>query len=211
MPANRAHPASHGLWRTTAILLRTDGYLLAAVSSLIIFSAMDLLVVYLPLYATERGIPAATVGVLLSIRAVASMLSRFFFGWLVARIGRGRLLVLAVVTSGVAIALLSFTTAPVLMGVLLFAAGLGLGVGAPLTLAWVSEIAPAGMRGSALSLRLAINRIAQAAMPVAMGALFAGAGAAAIIWAMSATLLATGAVSARYFSRPAGTGGRAPD
>jgi MFS family permease len=199
MPPQVPEPTGHGAWRTARILLGTKGFLLSAVAALVIFSAMDLLVIYLPLYGAERGIEADTIGILLALRAVASMLSRLLFGWLLSRLGRARLLVFAMVLAGASIALLPLSEVPALMGALLFMTGLGLGIGAPLTLAWVSEIAPPGMRASGLSLRLAINRLGQAALPIIVGVAVSGIGAAGVLFATAATLLSTSAISAQYF------------
>lgn len=191
MPRHVPESDGVGVWQTIKTLFTTKGYVLATLASLVIFSAMDLMVIYLPLYGTERGIGATTIGILLAVRAGASMISRFFFGQLLHWLGRGRLLVLALVLSGISIALLTLTDVAALMGLMLFVTGLGLGVGAPLTLAWISDIVDGGMRASALSLRLAVNRVGQATLPVAVGVLMTGIGAGGVILATSASLLAS--------------------
>jgi MFS family permease len=86
-----------------------------------------------------------------------------------------------------------------LMALELIAAGLGLGIGAPLTLAWVSEISPAGTRAMAFSLRLAANRVGQALLPIGIGAVVAGIGASGVFWATAGTLGISALLCARYF------------
>ena len=56
-------------------LLRTPGLGRALTTSAIILSAVDLTLVYLPALGAERGLTAATVGALLTVRAVFSMYS----------------------------------------------------------------------------------------------------------------------------------------
>lgn len=195
IPGRLGIPEITGLWHTVGSILRTKGYAPATTISVVLFSATDLLVIYLPLFATEREFSAATVGYLLALRGGASVISRFFFGFLYRTLDRDKLLLLALVVSGGAIALIPFISSLLLIGCLVFAAGFGLGVGAPLTLVWISGIIPAATMGSAVSLRLAINRVSQAALPVAVGAVAAGTGATAVILAIGASLLLSAGVS----------------
>lgn len=160
--------------------------------------------IYLPLFATERELSAATVGYLLALRGGAAVISRFFFGFLYRTLDRDKLLLLALVISGGAIALIPFISSLLLIGCLVFAAGFGLGVGAPLTLVWISGIIPAATMGSAVSLRLAINRVSQAALPVAVGVVGAGTGATGVILAIGAGLLLSAGVSTMMGRNKAG-------
>lgn len=182
-------------------LLRTSGYQMVTYASLVIFSAMDILVIYLPLYGAEHGIGSGTIGVLLAVRAAASIISRFYFGTLLETVGRNRLLLFSLVGSGISIALLAATTQPIVMGIVLFFAGLGLGLGAPLTLAWLADIVPADMRGSAFSLRLALNRAGQTAIPIVAGFIVGPLGLAGVLLAVSSSLILSAAVSAKKLAR----------
>ena len=64
-------------------------------------SAVDITLVYLPALGADRGLAAGFVGVLLTLRAVASMSSRLFLGRLVDWIGRRRLMIVSVTLSAV--------------------------------------------------------------------------------------------------------------
>lgn len=61
-------------------LLRRPGLTRALTVSCIVLAAVDITLVYLPALGTERGIAAGTIGVLLTLRALASMTSRLFLG-----------------------------------------------------------------------------------------------------------------------------------
>ncbi|WP_157813682.1 MFS transporter [Sinorhizobium meliloti] len=198
-PGHRYEPSGHGALGTLRVLLTTRGFLLSTMAALVIFAAMDLLALYLPLYGAERGIGAGIIALLLSVRAIASMISRLMFGPLLQLFGRAKLLVTSMLLAGTSIGLLPISDQPAVLGMLMFAAGLGLGFGAPLTLSWISEIAPRTMRASALSLRLAFNRAGQASLPVLVGLAAASLGAAGVLFATSATLVAAAAVSGRHF------------
>ena len=67
-------------------------------------------------------------------------------------------------------------------------AGLGLGVGQPLTMSWLAESTPPGLRGRAMSLRLTGNRAGQVVVPGAVGLLAAGLGTAGVLWLTAASL-----------------------
>ncbi|MBQ6639603.1 MAG: MFS transporter, partial [Saccharopolyspora sp.] len=75
-------------------------------------------------------------------------------------------------------------------------AGLGMGVGQPLTMSWLAESTPPGLRGRAMSLRLTGNRAGQVVVPGAVGLVAAGVGAAGVLGATAAALACT-AVLAR--------------
>ena len=201
LPPHAAAKEAQSILDTAKRLVRTSGFQLATFASLVIFSAMDLLVIYLPLYGSEHRIGAGTIGVLLATRAAASIISRFFFGWMLAITGRNRLLILSLCVSGIAIGFLTLTKTPLVMGMMLFIAGLGLGIGAPLTLAWLADIVPAQIRGSAFSLRLAVNRVGQAVIPIAAGFIVGPLGLAGVLLAVSGSLLLSAAVSSRRLAQ----------
>ena len=67
----------------------TRNTLLASIGlSMMVLCTIDLLQVYLPALAVERGIPVQTVGILLALRAGATVLSRLGLDRLVRTVGR---------------------------------------------------------------------------------------------------------------------------
>ncbi|MFJ6195885.1 MFS transporter [Micromonospora sp. NPDC092111] len=185
-------------------LLRQPGLLRALTVSCVVLAAVDITLVYLPALGAERGIAAGTIGLLLGLRAVASMASRLLLGRLVAAVGRRRLLIGTVVLAAAGLALLLPPLPLWAMAVVVTVAGLGLGAGQPLTMSFLAESAPAGLRGRAMSLRLTGNRLGQVLIPSAAGVLAAGAGAAGVL-ACTAAGLAGAAVAATGLHRPPAT------
>ncbi|WP_205800694.1 MFS transporter [Micromonospora thermarum] len=182
-------------------LLRQPGLVRALTVSCIVLAAVDITLVYLPALGAERGIAAGSIGVLLGLRAVASMASRLLLGRLVAAVGRRTLLIGTVVLSAVGLGLLLPPLPVWAMAVVVIVAGLGLGAGQPLTMSFLAESAPPGLRGRAMSLRLTGNRLGQVLIPSAAGALAAGAGAVGVL-ACTAAGLAGAAVAATGLHRP---------
>ena len=178
-------------------LLRLPGLVRALLVSCVVLAAVDITLVYLPALGADQGLASGFVGLLLSLRAVASMTSRLFLGRLVALTGRRRLMVASVALSAVAMAVIGFPLPQALAVVVVVLLGLGLGVGQPLTMSWLAETAPAGLRGRAMSLRLTGNRLGQVLIPTAVGAVAAGVGAAGVLWATAAALALVGAAARR--------------
>ncbi len=178
-------------------LLRRPGLVQALTVSCVVLAAVDISLVYLPVLGIERDLASWVVGVLLSARAAASMVSRFFLGRLSGWLGRGRLLTTSIALAAGSLALLPLPFPPWALIVIVVIAGLGLGAGQPLTMSWLAEATPPGLRGRAMSLRLTGNRLGQVVVPTMAGLLAAGAGAAGVLWLTAAALAAVGMTSRR--------------
>lgn len=161
--------------------------------SMMVVAAIDLITVYLPALGVERDIPAAAIGLLLSLRALATMASRLGLGPLVSCFGRGRLVAGSAALSALAVGALAVPMPVWALGLVLALAGIGLGVGQPLTLTVISLVAPAGTRGAWLGLRLSANRFGQSAIPAGVGLV---AGAAGVAGVFAATALGLALLSA---------------
>jgi MFS family permease len=178
-------------------LVRLPGLVRALLISSVVLSAVDITLVYLPALGADRGLAAGLVGILLTLRAAASMTSRLFLGRLVRLIGRRRLMIGSVLLSAVSMAAVGFPLHPAVLAVLVVLLGLGLGVGQPLTMSWLAEMAPAGLRGRAMSLRLTGNRLGQVLIPSTVGLVAAGVGAAGVLWATAGALAVVGTAARR--------------
>lgn len=201
-PPSRAARTEQGGMRT---LLRLPGLVRALLISCVVLAAVDITLVYLPALGADRGLASGFVGLLLTLRAAASMTSRFFLGRLVRWIGRRRLMIISVTLSAVTMAAAGFPAPPAVLAVLVVLLGLGLGVGQPLTMSWLAEMAPAGLRGRAMSLRLTGNRLGQVVIPSAVGLVAAGVGAAGVLWATAVALALVGN-AARHMAVDGGPG-----
>lgn len=172
-------------------ILRTPGVARAIGTSALIVAAVDLTVVYIPALGIEREMTAASVGALLTIRAVASMLSRLFLGRAAARIGRARLMGVSIAMAAISFLILATPVPEWAIFATMVTVGLGLGVGQPLTMSWVTEQVPPGRRGTALAVRLAGNRLSQVVLPSAVGSLGSIASAGAVLGVTGLLLVGT--------------------
>ena len=86
--------------------------------------------------------------------------------------------------------------------------GLGLGAGQPLTMSWLADSTPPGLRGRAMSLRLTGNRFGQVVVPSVAGVVAVGSGAAGVLWITAGALAGRHAgVSSGHFSTNLPTAG----
>jgi MFS family permease len=170
-------------------MVRIPGMMPALATSVAVITTFDILVAYLPVLGEENGISPAFIGLVLSIRAAFSVLSRLVVGGMIRRLGRRLTLALNVVMSALALIGMGFISATAVLAVLGAVVGFGLGLSQPITTAWVSDRAPEGQMGSALALRLAGNRLGQLAIPAAVGLLAGIAGTAMVFVASGLSLL----------------------
>jgi MFS family permease len=179
-------------------LVRARGVPAGMFASLAILATVDVLTAYLPVLGERRGIGPGMVGALLSLRAASSILSRILIPWMVARLGRVRLLTVSAAGSALLTAALPAAGGAGVLAVLLTAAGFFLGIGQPLTMSMVVQAVPDDARGTALAIRLTGNRLGQVATPAAAGLVAGAAGVAAPFWLLGGLLgLAALAVARR--------------
>ncbi|MEU3507397.1 MFS transporter [Streptomyces longwoodensis] len=190
-------------------ILRTRGVPAGILVSLSVLSATDVLTAYLPVVGEHRGIPPSVVGVLLSVRAAASIACRLVLTPLLRLLGRTALLV---VTCALAALLCAGVALPVPVGVLgamLAVLGFCLGVGQPLSMTTVVRAAPEDARSTALALRLTGNRLGQVAAPAGAGLVAGLAGVAAPFVLLGVLLFLSAGVALRApgaVPRPDGAG-----
>ena len=186
--AGRPRDRSEGRPLRAGELIGARGVPAGMFASLAILATVDVLTAYLPVLGTQRGIPPAVVGGLLSLRAAASILSRVLIPWMVGRLGRVRLLAASAAGSALLTAALPLAGGTAALAVLLAAAGFLLGIGQPLTMSMVVQAVPEGTRGTALAIRLTGNRFGQVATPAAAGLVAGAAGVSAAFFLLGGLL-----------------------
>lgn len=187
-PANSSAPANFRQAISSAGPDARRQLLGAMLVSMMVLGAVDLIAVYLPALGVERGIPAAAVGLLLALRAVATMASRLFLGVMVRSIGRAELIAASTALSALTVGVLAVPLPVPAMGAVLVLAGVALGIGQPLTMTVISLASPPGTRGTWLALRLSANRFGQSAIPAAVGLVAAATGVGGVFGAAAGGL-----------------------
>ena len=166
------------------LLVRSD-MRTAMYASLAVSSTVDVLVVFLPVFGKEKSFSSGAIGIILAIRAASSMLSRVNLGFLARKIGYFRLLIGSIFVSSLSCLVAIFSTTPTFLAIIIAVAGFSLGVGQPMTMAWVSRISKDDERSFAISIRLAGNRLGQFGLPIAAGLISGIFGAGAVFVALA--------------------------
>ncbi|WP_246081487.1 MFS transporter [Homoserinimonas aerilata] len=209
MGSTRRHaPGVRVGMRSTAVgLLRMPGIPQAMIASAIVLASVDLFLAYVPALGHERGFTAEIVSLMLVVRSLMSMFSRLFLSQLIALVGRRALLVSTVLISAVMLGCMILPLPVVLFLVLSAVYGFAVGTCQPITMAWISELAPPGSRGLAMSLRVASNRVGQTALPAVFGTFAVATGSGGVLAVTGVALLGAAWAAASLVNRS--TGGEA--
>jgi MFS family permease len=162
-----------------------------------VLSATDILTAYLPVVGEHRGIAPSVIGLLLSLRAAATIACRLVMTPMLRLLGRAALLTATCLVAGVLCAGLALPVPVWALAAMLLVLGFCLGVGQPLSMTTVVQAAPDEARSTALALRLTGNRLGQVAAPAAAGLVAGVAGVAAPFVMLGALLVLSSGVALR--------------
>ncbi|MFF4727905.1 MFS transporter [Streptomyces mirabilis] len=178
-------------------ILRARGVPAGILISLSVLSATDILTAYLPVVGEHRGIAPSVIGLLLSLRAAATIACRLVMTPMLRLLGRAALLTATCLVAGVLCAGLALPVPVWALAAMLLVLGFCLGVGQPLSMTTVVQAAPDEARSTALALRLTGNRLGQVAAPAAAGLVAGVAGVAAPFVMLGALLVLSSGVALR--------------
>lgn len=162
---------------------------------------------FYPLYLAQRGIPIATIGLLLALRGAAACLGRPLLPIFIRSGGRWRSLRWCLWAAGLATVATPLSVALLPLAVESMFVGLAMGISQPITMAVMADSVGEARRGEALSLRIGANRLLQFSGPLGLGLIGEHAG-------LAATFVAGGLlpVAALFGLRqPRGAGARGGD
>ncbi|MSQ71728.1 MAG: MFS transporter [Betaproteobacteria bacterium] len=162
--------------------------------------ALDLFQFYMPIYGHEIGLSASAIGVVLAMFAGASFVVRAVMPILVARYREERVLASAFFIGAACFFLLPFFKSAVVLCVIAFVFGLGMGCGPPITMMLTYAQSAGGRSGEALGLRFTANHTARVIGPLLFGSIGSAFGLFPVFW-LNALLLATGGWLSRRAER----------
>jgi MFS family permease len=153
---------------------------------------------YFPLYASGIGINDAVIGLIIGVQLATTMLAKPLSGRLSDRIGRKPMILVGLVLVAGSLPVIPQIRAPLLLALLSAILGLGVAIVTPSTTALVADLVRAGRMGSAMGVFgtiwdsgeaagpvLAGILVAQAGYGVAFGAIAAGLGLVALLFALA--------------------------
>lgn len=148
-------------------------------------AVVDVILIFLPVLGRELGFGSAQIGILLAIRAVASMGVRVVLGRISDRYGMKFILNGGALITMLGTIALAFITDFTILAIAIAITGFAMGIGQPATMAWVSRISYPEHRGLAISIRLTSNRLGQVLVPAVAGTI-ASAGIGSVFFLLAA-------------------------
>ncbi len=141
----------------------------AYIISAIILTGVGIYQFYLPIYGKNIGFSASMIGMILSVNAAAFFVVRTFMPALIKKFGDEYVLISSLVVAAVGFVFIPFFHGFVVLAIISFVIGLGLGCGQPLSIVMSFNSSPLGRTGEVLGLRLTVNKIVQFSVPIIFG------------------------------------------
>lgn len=207
---NKLHlprPHAHGLppdpGRRVIDLLRHGQLRPVFIASGLLATAWDTFTFAIPIYGSQIGLSASSIGLVLGTFSAATFVIRVFIPLLARRLTAWPLLTMSLATAAGTFFLFPLLERASLLMALAFVLGLGLGMSQPMVMSLLHNTAPPGRVGEAVGVRMTLVNMSQTGMPLLSGALGAALGIAPVFW-VTALLLSAGSLYARRHKMTAG-------
>jgi len=195
-PPAAAHRAESGK-RSIADLLRNPRLLPVFLFSGLLASGWDLYTFVIPIYGTQIGLSASTIGIVMASFALATFLVRLVMPSMARRLSPWAVISTALAIAGAAYSLFPLAHAVAPLIALSFLLGLGLGCAQPMVMAALYAASPPGRQGEVVGVRTTMLNTSTTFMPLAFGAVGTALGISTVFWAVAALLLAGGWLAGR--------------
>jgi len=181
-------------------ILRIPGLIAVIMAGVILVAGSDTVVVYIPLLGAERRIDVHDIGLLLTVRAAASMTARLFYARMVAAFGRWPLMIAGTFVCGLSYVVFALPLPLWAMHLAIAMMGFSFGLATTLSITIIVDMTSISARGTTNSLRIMSNRIGQFVMPFGAGLVAVAAGLGGLFLALAAAIVA--ASGAMLWRRP---------
>ena len=185
------------------ILLSESGLWRVLATSSLVVAGVDLFQVYMPIYGHRIGLSASAIGIILATFSLAAFVVRTFLPSLIRRLTVERVLAYSFLIGAAGFLLVPFFKSIVILSLISFFFGLGMGCGQPITLMMTFTNSAEGRSGEAVGLRLTVNHLTRVIGQFFFGSIGSAFGVFPVFW-INALLLASGWA----VSHPRGVGRR---
>lgn len=179
----------------SAALLGNAALRRTIIMSGVTLTGIELFSFYFPIYGRSIGLTASAIGMVMSSYAVAAFIVRMGMHRASRRLGEVGVLTASLFVAGATYLMVPLVSQAMLLAVVAFLLGIGLGCAQPLTILLTYNHAPRGRSGEALGLRITVNKLTQIAVPLVFGGLGSAFGLVPVFWANGAFLLVGGLLS----------------
>jgi len=197
VPAPAAGERAEAGNRSVLDLLRNPRLLPVFLFSALLASGWDLYTFVIPIYGSQIGLAASTIGIVMASFSLATFVVRLFMPSVARRLSPWTVIGTALVVAGTAYALFPLAHQVPLLMALSFLLGLGLGCAQPMVMSALYAASPPGRQGEVVGVRTTMLNTSTTFMPLAFGAVGAALGIGTVFWAVAAMLLAGGWLAQR--------------
>jgi predicted MFS family arabinose efflux permease len=141
------------------VLLSESGLWRVMATSSLVVSGIDLFQIFMPIYGHGIGLSASAIGIILAIYFSAAFVARFFLPSLIKRLTVERVLAYSFFIGAAGFLLIPFFKSIVILSLVSFCFGLGMGCGGPITLMMTFSNSAQGRSGEAMGLRITVNNL----------------------------------------------------
>jgi MFS family permease len=191
-PPTEPRPSKAEGKRTGAFaLMRQDRQLRRMYAiSVLTSSTWSIVIFMIPLYGTQIGLGASTIGIIIGSFSVATVAVRVILPALNRRFTTWQLLIGSLVVTAVSYTAFPLVTAILALNLLAAGIGMGLGLCGPISQAILYDVSPPSRIGELLGLRVTMLNMSHGGMPILSGSLGAAVGVAPVFWLVAACLYA---------------------
>jgi MFS family permease len=181
--------------RSVRDLLTESGLWRVLATSSLVVTGIDLFQVYMPIYGHEVGLSASAIGIILAMFSVAAFVVRMALPYLIARLTEEKLLAYAFFIGAGSFFLVQFFQSVVVLSLIAFTFGLGMGCGQPITLMMTFSNSLEGRSGEAMGLRITVNHMTRVLVPILFGSIGSAFGLSPVFWSNALLLASGGAIT----------------
>ena len=182
--------------RETLAMLRDPRVRRTITTGCFLNSGINLYLAYMPVYAHGLGVSGSVIGLILSSQAAAAFLARVVLPRSLQWLKEEGVLVLAFGLGAVSLALIPLFQAPMMLALLSFIFGLGMGGGQPIITMLTFQNSPPGRSGEGVGLKVTTNHVTNMVSPMLFGSIATAVGLLPMFWA-NGLLMAAGAWMSR--------------
>jgi MFS family permease len=172
-------------------MLAVSGLWRVLITSSMVVTGIDLFQFYMPIYGHGIGLSASAIGVVLAMFAVAAFVVRLIIPFLIAQFSEGKVLTYSFFFGSVCLMLVPFFKSMVVLSLISFALGIGMGCGQPITIMMTFSNSTEGRSGEAMGLRVTVNHLTRVVVPILFGSIGTAFGLFPVFW-INALMLASG-------------------
>ena len=183
-------------------LLKVPKLRAAFLFSGLLATGWDLYTFVIPIYGSQIGLSASTIGVVMASFAAATFAVRLGMPLVARRLHEWTVVFAALVISGSAYCLFPLAERAATLMALSFFLGIGLGCAQPMIMSVLYAATPPGRQGEAVGVRTTVLNASHTFLPLVFGALGTALGVVPVFLAMAGLLLTGGWLANRQRRQP---------